>query len=133
METQRVISSIESLYSNYQFFGPTARFFKLVEMCASCRPVSCYHFYNPSISLNLLKITHQTWPFILLRHSCTNDPAPQVVKARFQMISVVYLLFFRIVIYLLILAVSQIRHQNTLKIIAPLNLSPNVFFSSNIN
>ena len=82
VETQRVISSIESLYSNYQFFGPTARFFKLVEMCASCRPVSCYHFYNPSISLNLLKITHQTWPFILLRHSCTNDPAPQVVKAR---------------------------------------------------
>ncbi|XP_035825381.1 tuberin isoform X2 [Aplysia californica] len=39
-ETHQVITSIENLYRNRQFFGPTARFFRLVEMCASKRPSS---------------------------------------------------------------------------------------------
>ncbi|CAL1542795.1 unnamed protein product [Lymnaea stagnalis] len=39
-ETHQVITTIETLNTSRQFFGPTARLFKIVEMCASKRPTS---------------------------------------------------------------------------------------------
>ncbi|BFZ02892.1 hypothetical protein BsWGS_05930 [Bradybaena similaris] len=40
VETHQVITTMETLNSTRQFFGPTARLFKIVEMCASKRPTS---------------------------------------------------------------------------------------------
>ncbi|GFO23357.1 tuberin [Plakobranchus ocellatus] len=39
-ETHQVITVMESLHSTRQFFGPSARLFKIVEMCANRRPTS---------------------------------------------------------------------------------------------
>lgn len=44
VETHQVITTMETLNSTRQFFGPNARLFKIVEMCASKRPVSIYLF-----------------------------------------------------------------------------------------
>ncbi|CAG5135505.1 unnamed protein product, partial [Candidula unifasciata] len=40
VETHQVITTMETLNSTRQFFGPNARLFKIVEMCASKRPTS---------------------------------------------------------------------------------------------
>lgn len=54
VEFHDTLTTIEQLYEQGQYSGPVERFFKIIEMCASKRPVSSLLLSSNAFTLSLV-------------------------------------------------------------------------------